>query len=204
MAATAYAADKQKGPQSVVHLAWASYKKQLIKRPLPTKAITSACVASLSDIIAQRLVGTQYSLQRTLKMALWGLLIGAPSAHFWHYYLQKWFARKADNFETVIQKVILDQLTFGPAYNLAFMSYTAMVVHKVPPTVFKYKLAQEFPTLQLNGWKVWPLVSLINYRYIPVQFRVLFANVVALFWGVFVITRSRSAAAVAPPAKRYA
>jgi hypothetical protein len=38
-------------------------------------------------------------------MQLWGLLIGAPSAHFWHYYLQKWFARKADNFDTAIQKV---------------------------------------------------------------------------------------------------
>jgi hypothetical protein len=25
---------------------------------------------------------------------------------------------------------------------------------EVPPTVFKYKLAHEFPTLQLNGWKV--------------------------------------------------
>lgn len=104
---------------------------------------------------------------------LWGLLIGAPAAHFWHAYLQKWFARKADTFDTAIQKVthpqlhsplaaaqrsseacvsqqaarpplwllrqlwvtvlllqvVLDQLTFGPAYNLAFMAYTSMVVH---------------------------------------------------------------------------
>lgn len=35
-----------------------------------SQAITSACVASLSDIIAQRLVGGNYSLQRTLKMAV--------------------------------------------------------------------------------------------------------------------------------------
>lgn len=40
-------------------------------------------------------------------LQLWGLLIGAPSAHFWHAYLQKWFARKADTFETAIQKVRL-------------------------------------------------------------------------------------------------
>lgn len=109
------------------------------------QAVTSACVASLSDIIAQRLIGTPYSLQRTLKMAvsrrparplqppcmeglspgdscaaamlllhvntqLWGLLIGAPTAHFWHAYLQKWFARKADTFETAIHKVTRPQL----------------------------------------------------------------------------------------------
>lgn len=40
-----------------------------------------------------------------MHLQLWGLLIGAPSAHFWHYYLQKWFARKTDTFETAIQKV---------------------------------------------------------------------------------------------------
>lgn len=46
--------------------------EQTCLSPLPDRpqAITSACVASLSDIIAQRLIGTPYSLQRTLKMAV--------------------------------------------------------------------------------------------------------------------------------------
>lgn len=30
--------------------------------------------------------------------------------------------------------------------------------------------------------QVWSVVSLINYRFVPLQFRVLFANIVALFW----------------------
>jgi peroxisomal membrane protein 2 len=29
---------------------------------------------------------------------------------------------------------------------------------------------------------VWPLAGLINYRYIPLQYRVLFINLVALCW----------------------
>jgi hypothetical protein len=37
---------------------------------VPLQAITSACVASLSDLIAQKLIGTPYSLQRTIKMAV--------------------------------------------------------------------------------------------------------------------------------------
>lgn len=64
-----------------------------------------------------------------LLLQLWGLLIGAPSAHFWHMYLQRWFAGKAETLQTVLQKVALDQLTFGPLYNLAFMAYTSMVVN---------------------------------------------------------------------------
>lgn len=35
--ATSAAPAERRGPQSVVHLAWAAYKKQLVKRPLPTK-----------------------------------------------------------------------------------------------------------------------------------------------------------------------
>jgi peroxisomal membrane protein 2 len=64
-----------------------------------------------------------------LLLQLWGLLIGAPSAHYWHMYLQRWFAGKAETLQTVLQKVALDQLTFGPLYNLAFMAYTSMVVN---------------------------------------------------------------------------
>jgi hypothetical protein len=54
-------------------------------------------------------------------LQLWGLLIGAPSAHFWHAYLQKWFARKADTFDTAIQKVKL----LPAAVCCAQMSYSA-------------------------------------------------------------------------------
>ncbi|WIA31996.1 hypothetical protein OEZ86_002850 [Tetradesmus obliquus] len=185
---------------TVVHLAWSKYKQQLTKKPLQTKALTSACVASLSDVIAQRLIGTKYSLTRTIKMALWGLLIGAPSAHFWHMYLQRWFAGKAETLQTVLQKVALDQLTFGPLYNLAFMAYTSMVVNGMPAAAFQRRFSREYPALQVNGWRVWSVVSLINYRFVPLQFRVLFANIVALFWGVFVILSSRAR----PPALKTA
>eukprot|EP00878_Enallax_costatus_P022699 GHUV01024102.1.p1 GENE.GHUV01024102.1~~GHUV01024102.1.p1 ORF type:complete len:153 (+),score=21.67 GHUV01024102.1:178-636(+) len=91
---------------TLVQLAWTRYKKSLARRPLATKAVTSACVASVSDAIAQKLTGSKYSFTRTLKMALWGLLIGAPSAHYWHQYLQRWFAGKSDSLETAIQKVM--------------------------------------------------------------------------------------------------
>eukprot|EP00878_Enallax_costatus_P003220 GHUV01003423.1.p1 GENE.GHUV01003423.1~~GHUV01003423.1.p1 ORF type:complete len:199 (+),score=39.85 GHUV01003423.1:178-774(+) len=177
---------------TLVQLAWTRYKKSLARRPLATKAVTSACVASVSDAIAQKLTGSKYSFTRTLKMALWGLLIGAPSAHYWHQYLQRWFAGKSDSLETAIQKVILDQLTFGPMYNFCFMAYTSMIVHGMPAAAFQHKAAKEYPALQVNGWKVWLPVGLINYRFIPLQFRVLFANVVALFWGVFVILSSQA------------
>jgi hypothetical protein len=47
------------------------------------QALTSACVASLSDVIAQRLIGTKYSFTRTIKMAVSTeqLLAGVSQQH---------------------------------------------------------------------------------------------------------------------------
>ncbi|KAF8071079.1 hypothetical protein HT031_001161 [Scenedesmus sp. PABB004] len=186
----------------VLALAWSGYKQQLAKRPLRTKALTSACVASLSDVIAQRLLGGPYNPRRTLKMAVWGLLIGAPSAHYWHAALARATARWPEGSTwSALRRVALDQLTFGPAYNLAFMAYTAMVVNGMAPGAFARKAAAEFPALQAAGWRVWPAVMLVNYRCVPLQLRVLFANVVALFWGVYVIQRSRPKAGPGARAK---
>lgn len=43
-------------------------------------------------------------------------------------------------------------------------------------------MKNEYPTIQLNGWKLWPAAAMFNYRYIPLNLRVLFLNLIALGW----------------------
>lgn len=40
------------------------------------------------------------------------------------------------------------------------------------------QIKRDYPLVQLNGWKLWPLAALINYKFVPLQFRVLFINCV--------------------------
>jgi hypothetical protein len=44
------------------------------------------------------------------------------------------------------------------------------------------KIWREYPNVQLNGWKLWPAASMLNYRFVPLNYRVLYLNVVALIW----------------------
>lgn len=44
------------------------------------------------------------------------------------------------------------------------------------------KVVQDYPAVQLNGWKLWPAAAMFNYRYVPLNLRVLFLNFVALGW----------------------
>ena len=38
---------------------------------------------------------------------------------------------------------------------------------------------------------MWPIAAAVSYTYVPVEFRVLFANVVALGWQVFLNLATR-------------
>ena len=70
--------------QPLLAIAWQSYLNNLQHKPLRTKALTSACIAGLSDVIAQRIISGSYkNVNRTLAVALYGLLWNGPSAHAW-------------------------------------------------------------------------------------------------------------------------
>lgn len=62
-----------------------------------------------------------------------------------------------------------------------------------PWRLVKNKLRTDYPVVQLNAWRVWPLVSFINYYYMPIHLRVLFHNLAAVCWGTFLILRSTRA-----------
>ncbi|KAJ7560963.1 hypothetical protein O6H91_03G007700 [Diphasiastrum complanatum] len=95
---------------------------------------------------------------------------------------------------TVAKKVLVEQLSSGPWNNFFFMCYIALVIEGRSWTSLKNKLKSDYPLVQLNAWKVWPLVGYINYTYMPIHLRVLFHNLAAVCWGTFLILKSRSPA----------
>ncbi|CAK0760882.1 hypothetical protein CVIRNUC_002809 [Coccomyxa viridis] len=177
----------------VLAVAWDRYLRQLEKRPLETKALTSAGLAGLSDIVAQRIVSRGVlNWRRTAAMALFGLVWSGPSMHFWQQLQERIFKGRRDT-ATLIKRVLLDQLTFGPLSNAVFMSYIALVVEGRSFDFTKAKLYTDFSGVQKNGWRLWPLASWVTYQYIPLRLRVLFVNVVAFFWSTFLNYSSRTA-----------
>ncbi|XP_057621990.1 peroxisomal membrane protein 2 isoform X2 [Chionomys nivalis] len=52
-------------------------------------------------------------------------------------------------------------------------------------SAFAAKMRSGFwPALQMN-WRMWTPLQFININYVPLQFRVLFANIAALFWYAY-------------------
>jgi hypothetical protein len=44
---------------------------------------------------------------------------------------------------------------------------------------------QDFWPIALSGLKLWPLVSLFNFAFVPVPRRPVVGGVVGLFWGIY-------------------
>ncbi|XP_048236703.1 protein sym-1-like [Haliotis rufescens] len=49
----------------------------------------------------------------------------------------------------------------------------------------KQKVKQDYLTILMTNYKVWPAAQLINFYLIPLQHRVLFVNFVALGWNTY-------------------
>lgn len=118
-------------------------------------------------------------------------------------FMEVLFRGKSD-MVTALRKVVLDQLTYGPVCNILFMSFATLALEGKSLGALRQKIATDYPSVQVNGWKLWPLAALINYRFVPLKFRVLFINMVALFWSTFLLLSSKAATAGAVVARKLA
>eukprot|EP00741_Cyanophora_paradoxa_P013604 tig00020703_g13134.t1 len=163
--------------------------RQLQRRPLATKAVTSASIAALSDALAQTLAGKRaYVLHRTLKLFLFGFVVSGPAGHFWQQIIERLFRGRRSK-TLALEKVIVDQTVFAPFMNAAFIVCMSWIEKRgvwETGVVLKRTLLS---VLKAN-WRVWPLANLINYKYVPVQLRVLFCNIVSLFWTCFLVLKT--------------
>ena len=181
----------------ILALCWHRYLRRLEEEPLRTKALTAALLAGLADVIAQRLVSSRSALnwRRTLSIALYGLLWGGPSNHYWQQVLERIFPKRGDPLRAV-KKVALDQLTYGPLNNILFMTYIAAVVEGRSWAATRAKVRADYPAVQIKGWRLWPAAQFLNQTFVPLEMRVLWTNGVALVWSTFLITRARTASRV--------
>jgi hypothetical protein len=82
-------------------------------------------------------------------------------------------------------KTLVDQIFFSPlflgVYLVVKKKLNSTKEKKITWDMIKKQLRTEFPSILLANYKLWPLVSLVAYRFVPPKLIVLFGNVVAIF-----------------------
>ncbi|MBN3275071.1 PXMP2 protein, partial [Polyodon spathula] len=116
------------------------------------------------------------------RFAVYGLCVTGPVSHYFYQCLELFVPSSASH--CILKRLLLDRLVFSPAFLLVFFLAMNFLEGKSWAAFQKRVKTEYWSALKMN-WKVWTPFQFININYVPVQFRVLFANLVALFWYAY-------------------
>ncbi|XP_076246429.1 mitochondrial inner membrane protein MPV17 [Calliopsis andreniformis] len=167
------------------------YRKLLTKYPLATQAVQAGTLMALGDQIAQNFVERrkvqELDFVRTAQFGSIGLFIAGPVTRTWYGILDKYIGSKGGI--VVLKKVSCDQLLFAPAFLVVLLS-TIGFLQGNDLEKLKMKLESEYPDILKNNYKLWPMVQLFNFYFIPLQYQVLIVQSIALLWNTYISYRT--------------
>lgn len=158
------------------------YLALLAKYPVATKAVTSALLTLIGDLICQLAIEQVPSLdhKRTFLFTLLGLVLVGPTLHFWYSHLNKMVTMTGAS--GAFLRLLIDQFLFSPIFIGVFLS--TLVTLEGRPSEVLPKLQQEWFSSVVANWQLWIPFQFLNFRFVPPQFQVLAANVIAIVWNV--------------------
>ncbi|SMN18974.1 similar to Saccharomyces cerevisiae YLR251W SYM1 Protein required for ethanol metabolism [Maudiozyma saulgeensis] len=176
------------------------YNSWLNKYPYRTNALTTGALFGIGDIIAQEIFPKEkdlkkFDMNRTIRATTYGTVIFSVIGDKWYKTLNRISLPQLNNTNskkkiiTLLLRVSIDQILFAP-FGLILYYGSMSVMNGGNLQNVRSKLNSQFwPTLYAN-WLVWPMVQLMNFSIVPVQYRLLCVNSIALLWNTFLSMRN--------------
>ncbi|KAI9306607.1 hypothetical protein BJ944DRAFT_142331, partial [Cunninghamella echinulata] len=131
----------------------------------------------------------QWDYQRTFRFACYNFSV-APIAGSWYMFLDKYFPMPLDKKSVssltlnkiALKRMLCDQILFAPAGLVLFFSVMAVAETRSIQGI-QDKLHDAFLTSLYSNYTIWPLVQWINFKYIPLSYRLPFVNSLGILWN---------------------
>ncbi|KAK6429501.1 Protein required for ethanol metabolism [Oleoguttula sp. CCFEE 5521] len=161
------------------------YQAKSASRPILTAAVSSAVLFGTGDAMAQHLVEKRglknHDLGRTTRMVLYGGAVFGPAATKWFGFLQNRVKIPGRPNLEIVARVAADQCLFASTNLFVFLSSMALMEGTDPSK----KLESTYWNALQKNWMVWPAVQFTNFKFVPLESRVLVVNVVSLGWNCY-------------------
>ena len=156
------------------------YQAKLAQRPILTQAITTSILFATGDTMAQQAVEkrgfAEHNYARTGRMALYGGCVFGPAATVWFGFLQRKVVIPGRPNLEICARVLTDQTVFASTNLFIFLSSMALMEGSDP----RQKLKDSYGTALSKNWMLWPAVQFTNFKFVPLEHRVLVVNMVSL------------------------
>ena len=161
------------------------YNELLTAYPLATKSITSGVICASGDAACQLIQKNDdgFDVARTSRFAFLGSFLLAPVLSFWYGKLG--LLIPGTSIAPVLKRLALDQLFFAPLFIPTFMS-SLMLLEEGPsctPAIIMERLRISWQGALVANWMIWVPANLVNFKFIPGAYQVLFANCVGFVWN---------------------
>ncbi|GAK65724.1 vacuolar membrane protein [Moesziomyces antarcticus] len=88
-------------------------------------------------------------------------------------------------------RVAMDQIFFAPI-GLALFTGAMGAMERGSLEGVQAKFGEMYIPALLANWQIWPLVQLVNFRYMPLKYRVPFVSAVGILWNIGLSLLSQS------------
>ncbi|CAD6506275.1 BgTH12-07202 [Blumeria graminis f. sp. triticale] len=125
-----------------------------------------------------------FDFERLSRFMAYGCMM-APIQFKWFKFLSKSFPiTKQNGLESALKMMALDQLIFAPAGIATFFTVMTIAEGGGRRAVSTKLRDMYLPTLKAN-FVVWPLVQMVNFRLMPLQFQLPFVSTISIAWTVY-------------------
>ncbi|XP_023231109.1 protein Mpv17-like [Centruroides sculpturatus] len=143
------------------------------------------------DIISQTIIEKKQfkkiEMIRVARFTFLGTFMVGPVLKTWYTVLEKFVGVKGAT--SGLKKMLLDQTVFAPIFLINFVTIMGILQNETS-TEIKKRIQRDYVTILMSNYKLWPTVQLFTFYVIPFQFRVIFVNVVAIFWNSYLSWKS--------------
>lgn len=132
---------------------------------------------------------------RTWHIVCTGMFWSGPSAHCWYSSLERIMQHivvpvvGSNRLVGLVSRLLLDSIIFSPITIAGFFTINSLIQAGPSRTnllnvvsVIQEKLSTKWSKAVLAAWSFWPVVNVVNFSVVPLKYRVLYANVMALLW----------------------
>lgn len=174
-----------------------AYQHAYHTHPNYTLAVTGGTLNALGDIVAQISQNIfvkdheprpGWDPARTLRFFCFGSSM-SPLLGRWNLFLERRFPLRAwriqpISFRALSKRVAADQLIMAPIGLMMFIGSMGVMECRSPSQIHE-KYTDMFTPALLTNWKVWPIAQMINFRYMPLPYRIPFQSACGVFWTLY-------------------
>ncbi|KAK9319801.1 hypothetical protein V1517DRAFT_296624 [Lipomyces orientalis] len=165
------------------------YNARLATKPVLTQCLTTAFLFGTGDIIAQTFspdatLEGKYDYIRTARMCFHGGVVFAPLAMQWYRMVSTRIVIPGRPAAEALARMAVDQMVWAPVGIATFyLSMGVLQLHSSEQ--IKQELQTKWSQTMVRNYAVWPAVQFVNFRMVPLEYRLMVVNFVSIFWNAY-------------------